>query len=270
MMVSEFASQEFKVVLSGDGGDELFWGYPGRFSRVLNAAHDFKKRFIWRRLIWELCRIFWIENDLVHYSKKSIGRWYKDIHNYFPDKWLEKIFPGIPKWPKNFKAFNYSENDQNKTAVWIRWNEFLCHLTMVLLKVDRASMYHSLEVRVPLLDLEVISTALKIDWTDCIDINKKIGKLPLRRVLSRYVKHQSREKRGFEVPMKDWLKTSLKPIFEEIVLPKKTILGLEINRKALSSFFDLHISEKKDLSRSLWIILSLALWQDKHFNKRSY
>lgn len=57
------------------------------------------------------------------------------------------------------------------------------HLGRVLLKVDRASMYHSLEVRVPMLDREVIAVAARIDWRSCLDVNEQTGKLPLRHAL---------------------------------------------------------------------------------------
>ena len=86
---------------------------------------------------------------------------------------------------------------------------------MVLLKVDRASMYHSLEVRVPLLDREVVDLACRIDWRSCLDLNRNIGKLPLRHSLGRQLHFQAQTKRGFEVPMNTWLRGSLKEVFQE-------------------------------------------------------
>jgi asparagine synthase (glutamine-hydrolysing) len=113
---------------------------------------------------------------------------------------------------------------------------------MVLIKVDRASMHNSLEVRVPLLDREVIDVALKIDWRDCLHAGQNIGKSPLRHTLARAVECQTFTKRGFEVPMTKWLRTSLKEMFEEHVLKRTDILGLEINRAALCRLlFQQHI-----------------------------
>jgi len=77
---------------------------------------------------------------------------------------------------------------------------------MILLKVDRASMYHSLEVRVPLLDKEVIEVATRVQWRSCLDMERTIGKLPLRYALARHVRHQTLDKRGFTVPMGAWLR----------------------------------------------------------------
>jgi asparagine synthase (glutamine-hydrolysing) len=138
------------------------------------------------------------------------------------------------------------------------------HLTMVLMKVDRASMYNSLEVRVPLLDREVMEVASKLDWRDCLNIGQKLGKLPLRRALARNVKYQTYRKRGFEIPMATWLRTSLKELFEEHVLKRTEILGLEINRVALRRVFEYHVNGRGDHARGLWPLLSLALWEKKY------
>ncbi len=135
------------------------------------------------------------------------------------------------------------------------------------MKVDRASMYNSLEVRVPLLDREVIEVATQIDWRQCLDMDHMIGKLPLRRALARHVKYQTQAKRGFEVPMGKWLRTSLRTVFEEAVLGRDEILGLGINKQALCALFNQHITGQRDYAWGLWPLLSLALWVDKHYNK---
>jgi asparagine synthase (glutamine-hydrolysing) len=127
-------------------------------------------------------------------------------------------------------------------------------------------MYHSLEVRVPLLDREVINVATQIDWRECIDMNRKIGKLPLRRVLARHTTYQSQTKRGFEAPMGTWLRTSLRERFEETILKRDEILGLEIERKALRELFNIHLSGERNYAWGLWPLLSLALWVEKYYH----
>jgi asparagine synthase (glutamine-hydrolysing) len=188
------------------------------------------------------------------------------MHNHLSETLLKEVFPSLPGWPKECNAYAYNGYEPDRVAQISRWNEFVYHLTMVLMKVDRASMYNSLEVRVPLLDREVIEVASRIDWRDCLNIDQKIGKFPLRRSLARYVKHQTDKKRGFEVPMATWLRTSLKGLFEELVLKRSDILGLEINRKALSKIFERHIRGESNYAWGLWPLLSLALWVDRHYN----
>jgi asparagine synthase (glutamine-hydrolysing) len=181
---------------------------------------------------------------------------------------LRAIFPEVPDWPAACDLFAYSESKLDVTAQWLRWNEFVGHLTMVLLKVDRASMHHSLEVRVPLLDREVIDVASRIDWHSCLDLETKAGKLPLRNSLSRHVKHQTQAKRGFEVPMKTWLKGPLKDVFQEYVLESDEIVGMPINHEPLQNMFEHHLGGQGEHTRALWTFLSLALWEQRHYRAR--
>ena len=266
LMVSRLASRDHKVVLSGDGGDELFWGYPDRFATLLNLTKDFRRPQWFRKIRWRMNKSFFIGNRSKCLPMASLGDCHRSMHNHLPEALLKEIFPSLPAWPSECGAFAYNGCEPDRIAQSSRWNEFVYHLTMVLMKVDRASMYNSLEVRVPLLDREVIEVASRIDWRDCLNIDQRIGKLPLRRTLARYVKHQTYTKRGFEVPMATWLRTSLKGLFEEAVLKQTDILGLEINRKALSKIFDRHVNGERNFAWGLWPLLSLSLWVKKHYN----
>ena len=101
----------------------------------------------------------------------------------FPEQDLQSIFPDVPTWPARCELFSYTGTNQDGTAQWLRWNEFISHLTMVLLKVDRASMHHSLEVRVPLLDREVIDVASRVHWRSCLDLTQNVRKVAPAKVL---------------------------------------------------------------------------------------
>lgn len=125
-------------------------------------------------------------------------------------------------------------------------------------------MYSSLEVLVPLLDREVMEVTSRLDWRDCLNVGQKFGKLPLRHTLARNVKYQTYKKRGFEIPIATWLRTSLNEMFEEHVLKRTDILGLEINRGALRRVFERHVNGRWNYGRGLWSLLSVALWEKKH------
>jgi asparagine synthase (glutamine-hydrolysing) len=186
--------------------------------------------------------------------------------SHLSESWLRRVLPTLPSWPSEYTVFEYTDRELNGVAQWSRWSEFVGHLPYVLMKVDRASMYYSLEVRVPLLDREVINVATQIDWRECFDLNQRIGKLPLRHALARHTAYQSRTKRGFEVPMGTWLRTSLRERFEESLLKRDEILGFEIERKALRELFNLHLTGERDYAWGLWPLLSLALWVDKYYH----
>lgn len=265
MAASRLARQQVKVVLSGDGADELFWGYTGRFTSVLQNVIEYNRvgwgqsaRRVLKRLLagragkWEPC------------SARSFGEFYRLKRTHLSEAWLPSIIPDCPRWPGEFALFTCGDWELDHTAQWLRWNEVSGYLQAILLKVDRASMYHSLEVRVPLLDREVIDVATRVDWRSCLDLGRTIGKLPLRHSLARHVRHQTPTKRGFTAPMGAWLRGPLRPIFEETVLAKGDVLGLPLNKKAAREMFDEHLSATVDYGWRIWVLLSLALWEQRH------
>lgn len=267
MLVSQLARQQVTVMLSGDGGDELFWGYVGRFGSVIAKSQDFKHPFWLRSMQWGLKKVANIGNGYPNLRIESIGAWYQAKHSHLPSSVLVDSFPDVA--PASLKLFEYRGWETDKTAQWMRWNEFVGHLTRVLLKVDRASMYHSLEVRVPLLDREVIETALRVDWESCLDLKASIGKIPLRRALARHVSEQTTEKRGFSVPMDQWLRGALYPVVEEKLLNRNEIAGIPFQPATVRRLFERHCSGAADYGWGLWILLSLVLWDERHFQRRA-
>src|SRR4029077_9061584 len=114
-------------------------------------------------------------------------------------------------------------------------------LAMILLKVDRASMFHSLEVRVALLDREVVEVAQRVEWSSCLDVKRRIGKIPLRHALARHVHHQTQAKRGFAISIDAWMRGPLRPLFEQTVLKQEDLFGLPVNQQALQELFAHHL-----------------------------
>ncbi len=265
ILVSRLARQQVKVMLSGDGGDELFWGYPDRFASVLEKVDSFAQKSSPPSARWDLQKLLTVSNS--HQDLRwpeNIGDIYRIKHTHQSEGWLKRILPDLPQWPADFSLFTYTGLEPDRTAQWLRWNEFVGYLTMILLKVDRASMYHSLEVRVPLLDKEVIEVAMRINWQSCLDVKRRVGKLPLRHSLARYVKHQTVTKRGFTVPMDAWLRGPLRRIFEETLLDRRDILGLPLNKEGARVMFERHLSGQANYEWTLWTLLSLALWEERH------
>jgi hypothetical protein len=68
--------------------------------------------------------------------------------------------------------------------------------------------------------------------------------------------------------MGDWLRGPLRQVFEETVVNRKEILGLPTNRQAIREMFHRHQSKQAEYDRGLWVLLSLALWEEKHFKTR--
>ncbi|MFC1584244.1 asparagine synthase (glutamine-hydrolyzing) [Fibrobacterota bacterium] len=268
MRISGESSRQVKVMLSGDGGDELFWGYVDRFASTIQRSPDFRRPLWWRKARWGMKKYLNLGDGYYNLAYPDIGAWQLDKHSRLREAWFRQVFPEAPAWPQERTGFEYRGWIREETAQWLRWNEFVTHLTMVLLKVDRASMFHSLEVRVPFLDKEVIDTALKIDWQSCIDLKRNIGKLPLRQALKKRLPVQTLGKRGFEVPMDKWLRTSLAPLLEEFVFTRNQIMGVTLNTSGIKKMYVEHESGRLNLSRPLWLILSLSLWEKQYLDYR--
>jgi asparagine synthase (glutamine-hydrolysing) len=262
MLVCHMASKEFKVMLSGDGGDELFWGYPQRSAGPIRYASDFRMPYFARRIKSAVRQSFG-RGKSASLNQRTIGDWYKVRHTCLKNGWLNRLFPDISLVSDQFDGFDYDGFDTDEVAQWLRLNEFKYHLTMVLLKVDRASMHCSQEVRVPLLDKDVIEVAARVDWQSCLSLDSRIGKIPLRQSLAKHVKHQSTAKRGFEAPMANWLRGPLREQFEDLVIGRDDFFGCRIDKLALRELYDHHLSGQADYAFGLWPLLSLALW-DKH------
>jgi len=262
LLVSRLARKNFTVMLSGDGGDELFWGYAQRVGALMKGASDFRYSKRRRRIMQVGRRLSRLPQTGSH-RFATLGDWQRAVHSRLPESSLHQVFPQLPNWPAEYDLYRYTGSDPDDTAQWLRRNEFVGHLTGVLLKVDRASMYSSLEVRVPLLDREVIDVAVQVDWRDCFDPVNRIGKIPLRKSLARHVTFQSTAKKGFEPPMGKWLRTSLRPAVEDALLTRESLAGVAVDRKAMRSLYQEHLNGR-DLGWGLWPLLSLALWEDRH------
>jgi len=263
ILVSKLARENYTVMLSGDGGDELFWGYSQRFGQLMDGVGDFRFSRPWRLGLNKFRRLVRLPQTGSHLHC-SLGDWQREIHTHLPSAWLRKVFPHMSAWPVDYDIYDYSGCDPDEAGQWVRKNEFVSHLTYVLLKVDRASMYNSMEVRVPLLDRGVIDIAARVDWKTCFDPLKRIGKIPLRNSLARYLPFQTSAKKGFEPPMGKWLRTSLRPVIEEILLTRETLAGVGVDRKALHALYREHLSGSQNYGWGLWPLLSLALWEERY------
>jgi len=115
----------------------------------------------------------------------------------------------------------------------------------------------------------MIDTAMQVNWQSCLDVESGRGKLPLRHALARTVRHQSTAKRGFEVPMGQWLRSSLRDVFEQAVMSRDNLLGVAIDRRALRKLYDRHVDGTEGFAWGLWPLLSLALWERRYVSDRT-
>lgn len=265
LLVSELASRDVKVVQSGDGGDELFWGYP-RFSKVRHARSWFDVPRAIRAGAYGASKMLGpARRPARGILFPSIGAWYLDAHSGLRDWDLDRVMPGWMAQPVAGGLFALTGRiDDDSLMQWMRRNELMCHLPMVLQKVDRAAMHHSLEVRVPLLDLEVVDLAARISPDACVE--GSTGKVVLRSALARRVPREQipLPKRGFTVPMARWLRTDLRPMVLDLLVGDDPFPGGRFDPRGTAEWLDLHLSGRQDLTRGIWNLLALQLWSRTH------
>ena len=260
LLLSKKIKKHVSVVLSGDGGDESFLGYNHFFNfvvvnKILRIPHFIRKLlaplvpFKWLTHKHEILRkIFLLEksNDFiietfvggVDYLKKPSTVF---LNEYSP--YLEKSYNGIQKMADYTIKF-WLENDSN-------------------VKVDRASMAHSLEVRSPFLDYRIIEFARSLPISHRFKLTNR--KIILKKILASYIPEKlfKMPKKGFEIPLKMWINNELK---EDIIDTLDQSFLETIPNFKTETFLEsmkLHFNGQKDYTRHIWRLYVLALWTKK-------
>jgi asparagine synthase (glutamine-hydrolysing) len=260
LLVSRAARSEVTVALSGDGGDELFFGYERPLS-LLRNGRDFRFPRLLRMALYGAGRYGVGARRSEAIVAPTPGHYYFGVNSRLGGADLRAIAPDLPDMPADFGLYRFEGyRGTRHLANYSRWVEFYGQLQRGLKKVDMASMHHSLEVRVPLLDREVIDVALRVDPFTCMRDGTR--KAVLRDLLGRYVPPQAipTRKLGFAVPLGEWLRGPLRPLVEDTLFSTDGATAGLFERRALRSYWDDHLSGRKDRKWGLWTILALNWW----------
>lgn len=254
-LITKRARQYATVMLSGDGGDELFWGYP-RFHYFSEQAKYFAMpRWLRRWVIPTLRRFnFKLTHSLDVVDDMGMMNLRKHIHSSA----INKIFPQTEFSNELMNDYACKTSDSSEALLYLRKNEFVAHLQRVLRKVDLMSMANSLEVRVPFLDAEVINFCSKIIPQLGISHNKP--KYLLKECLAQYIPKSiiDLKKRGFSVPIDKWMRHQLKNDIKHYLL-ETPIYGKEhLNEKELRSVVIDFFNHKNN---DCWGVWQMYVWQ---------
>ena len=258
--ISEKARQHVTVVLSGDGADELFWGYPS-YNRWQTQKNQLNRRMPFLNSIREVFRMLpesRVKYTLMNLAEKDPVRLYLNILRPRMFGFLEHEEEAQRWW---FLKGLDELKDRDDLASVIDLKSYLPDA--MLYKVDRSSMASSLEVRVPYLDNDVINYALKLDL-DAKSTLEYQNKAPLKKLLNQLAPHYDimKPKRGFNFPLQKWLKNE----WREMVLD--TITKGNLERLGVQSSHYLNIVERfyrKDAqyTTEVWYLLNLVLWHNR-------
>ncbi|MFK7782442.1 asparagine synthase (glutamine-hydrolyzing) [Psychroserpens sp.] len=250
------------VMLSGDGGDELFYGYQ-RFESVSKNRKWFKLPKPLRYIAYGIDKLLFNKKHINEVLlQDSLAKAHQGLHSRSNDTDIEALFPNL-KSVDNIDLPHYSyKNDLSETELLhaMRKAEYYDMMQKTLIKVDRMSMANSVEVRVPFLKKSFIEAALKIHPK--LAFKKKEKKLILKRLLGKLIPGTpiSHEKKGFSIPLTDWLKKDLKLPVQESLLDKDFIDTFQLSETELRRIWNMHQNGEKDYKWVLFTLYSLAKW----------
>lgn len=276
--VSKMAKKAVTVVLSGDGGDELFGGYnhyqEGNLSRFANLIPDLFKRTILKNLSkvlpeWSpglntLRFMACNENERI---VRKYSRGLSSIHNeIFSREICEQVATTDPSETILQYIDEVSGMDNLSKLQYLDTKTYLpCD---ILTKVDRTSMMVSLEVRVPILDHHLVEFAatippeLKIKGMNTKYIMKKAAE----RLIPKEVIY--RPKQGFGVPIGSWIKKDWSEMAHELVLSDRAVKRNNFNPKFLETVMSEHRSGRRDHNYIIWTLMMLELWYREMIDKQ--
>jgi len=281
-LLSKFAREQVTVVLSGDGGDELFYGYP-----TFNAHRlaDVMSRVLPRRVTTGLLPAIasrvpvsdrdWDLGYRLRRFTRGLGygkfeRHFAWIGGFDPGSALEVMHPDLagavdPESP-------YPDCD-DRLSHCVGWPEMKAlsyvYARMyledgVLVKVDRASMAVGLEVRSPFLDPEMVDLAFSLpsDYS----LSRTGTKLLLRRALRGRVPEEilARPKKGFGMPLARWLRSDLKPLVNEVLSSPKLVSEGYFSPEVVRGILAAHMSGRSNLRKEIFNLMVFEMWLSRY------
>jgi asparagine synthase (glutamine-hydrolysing) len=271
--VSEIARRHVTVVLSGDGGDELFGGYDrylphprvARFDRLDPGIGRAVAAATWRALP----RGARGKNFLRHVARDPQGRYLDSMTFFFADEREALLAPDLrPRdgWDSEaYFAAPFARLQGLPLEAQMMAFDFETYLPEdCLTKVDRMSSAHSIESRVPLLDHHVVEFAASLPVSMKIRGDRR--KHLLKTLAFRYVPREilDRPKQGFGVPIGHWFRGSLRETFGDILGSPTARQRGYFNYAFVDRVLQEHLSGRRDHSLRLWQLLVFELWHRQY------
>ncbi|WP_286264198.1 XrtA/PEP-CTERM system amidotransferase [Thalassotalea atypica] len=270
--VCQLARQHVTVALSGDGADELFAGY-GRYR--LHGNEDKVRNMLplglrkplfgplgalYPKLDWAP-KIFRGKTTFQSMALDTVEGYHNSMSILRQDE-RAKLFSSEFKQKLNgyssIEVFNQYRSklgklDPIKTAQYLDMKTYL--VGDILTKVDRASMAHSLEVRVPFLDHKFVEWGFNVPTSQ--NLVQGVGKKSLKQAMEPHLPHDVlyRKKMGFSVPLADWFRGPLKDRLYDGLLSQQMKNSGYFSQAQLNKLIDQHVKGVRDNSASLWTLM---------------
>lgn len=273
--LSKFTREHVKVALGGDGGDELFAGYPTFEADKLVRFYQFIPKFMQRGLVEPLARTipvsdadisldFKIKQFVKGASIPNEAKHFIWMGSFSPEEQKKILVETIKEetFDDVFRHLNKTKKaDPGNDLLYLYKKLYLSE--DILVKVDRASMACSLEIRAPFLDHHVVEFVSRLPY------KMKLNGFTMKYILKRAMKDllpsgiANRPKKGFGIPIAKWIKGPLKEMTLDLLNPDRIKRGGIFDANEVSKLLKDHLDSKVDNRKKLWTLIIFELWQEK-------
>ena len=282
-LLARFVRKHVTVALGGDGGDEIFAGYPTYLGHKVAGVYSFIPQIIRSRLIEPVVRSLPVSTKNLSFDYKA-KRFVKSAnfetitrhHSWFGSFSIDEQRPlltehvlsnsrgDIYAGPKNLLDI-CDADDEIERMQYLDMNFYMAE--DILTKVDRASMAVSLETRAPFLDPRIgeFAAALPLEYKLRGNKGKYILKRSLEGLLPKTILHRS--KKGFGIPIAEWLKGRLNPLMHELLAPQRLKEQGLFEAQHVQTLIAEHEKGLASNHKQLWTLLVFQLWYDNFLNR---
>ena len=284
--VSKLAREHVKVVLTGEGADELLAGYPKYWAGVQNyrfaatagllMPQALRKRlcgrFVWhlpipmkaRKLLWHsfLCRTDRPE-DLIY--DNFYGIFNKDLQDRLLAPAVREQLNGVDPWQPTMNYFR--GNGASSLLDRMLYTDVKTYLVELLMKQDQMSMATSVESRVPFLDHKLMEFCATLP--PGLKLRGKVGKYLLRRAMCKMLPQSilTRKKMGFPVPLRLWFADDFNKSARELLTDAASCSREIFDANEVHRILDEHLSGRRDWNEQIWILMNVELWMKQFIKK---
>ncbi len=282
-LLSKFTREQVTVALSGDGGDELFAGYPTYQAHRLASYYCRIPGFIKKGVIENIVNHLPVSMDnfsLDFKAKKFISyagcpvlaRHISWMGSFTPQEKRELCSPNFKEMLGEKDSLQplagyFNKPCENGDLNRLQYFDVKTYLQDdLLVKTDRASMFNSLEVRVPYLDHNIAEFVFSLPTN--LRLHNFQTKYILKKAVSNIVPRRiiNRAKKGFGIPVGFWLKNELRPVVLEALRKDKIEKEGLFNYEAIEGLLRQHTTNRADNRKKIWTLVMFELWLNNYFN----
>jgi asparagine synthase (glutamine-hydrolysing) len=284
--VSQLAGQKVKVVLTGEGGDELLAGYMKYRATLFNLRNGptYEKmvpamlrgvvRGVLDRPVLPTSIRRKLRHSFLYYENRFEKIYFDNFYSVFPQQMQSQLFtPEMASQLRDIRAYatsmNHFKSDGQPDSLLTRllYLDIKTYLVELLMKQDQMSMAASIESRVPFLDHRLVEFAMRIPSR--LKVRYLSGKYLLRRAMEGRLPSEvlHRSKMGFPTPAKPWLRYQLFDRVKKILTDGRLSDRRILNASYVRDLLEAHRTGRVDATDAVWRLLNFELWNRVFFDR---